>query len=228
MAFLPCYNNATAPIYQGQVMSRKTAKDFFDGEETAPADKNIVKTEEKDGLEEKRMNTNLVQSEVKDNLSDDNNEKEDLINSTDEKTPIDTTTFSNTTTATSSSNNNISYEQYVHQYQQYYAQYYSQYMMIPAQKSADPAYELFTGTLTPSTTNSSIPAAMSFDAGRANRQMTAYFDPTKFQSVLSPEMQAAQRTQKQQQQARLTAKEIEAFKKKKIEKKKSKNRWFYE
>jgi hypothetical protein len=58
--------------------------------------------------------------------------------------------------------------------------------------------------------------------------MTAYFDPNKFQAALSPEMLAAQRAQKEQQQSKLTAKEIEAFKKKRIEKKKAKNRWFYE
>ena len=117
------------------------------------------------------------------------------------------------------------------QYQQYYAQYYAQYYQqqaVAPQIQApvnDPAYEYYTGT---STNNNNTTPTGTFDASRANRQMSAYFDPTKFQSVLSPEMQAAQKAQKEQTQGRLTAKEIEAFKKRKIEKKKTKNRWFYE
>ena len=116
------------------------------------------------------------------------------------------------------------------QYQQYYAQYYPNTTAPAASTStlsdSDPVYDYYSG----STTNSSNHPASStsFESTRSSRQMTAYFDPTKFQAVLSPEMQAAQRTQKEQQQSRLTAKDIEAFKKRKIEKKKGKNRWFYE
>lgn len=125
------------------------------------------------------------------------------------------------------------YNEHYQQYQQYYAQYYNQAMpLLPTISSAsttapapasDPAYEFFT-----TSTTSTIPSTTSYDSTRASRQLTSYFDPTKFHSVLSPEMQALQQIQKNQQQAKLTGKEIEAFRKRKIEKKKAKNKWLYE
>lgn len=120
------------------------------------------------------------------------------------------------------------YTQYMQQYQQYYSQYYPAPAAAPPTSTiaaaSDPVYDYYTGA----TSSSASAPATSFESTRANRQMTAYFDPNKFQAVLSPEMQASQRAQKEQQQAKLTAKDIEAFKKRKIEKKKGKNRWFYE
>lgn len=124
------------------------------------------------------------------------------------------------------------YNEHYQQYQQYYAQYYNQSILLPPHISSasasasttapasDPAYEFFT--------TSTIPSTTSYDSTRASRQLTSYFDPTKFHSVLSPEMQALQQSQKNQQQAKLTGKEIEAFRKRKIEKKKAKNKWLYE
>lgn len=114
------------------------------------------------------------------------------------------------------------YSQYMQQYQQYYASQLSPAASTTQSSLSDPVYDYYTGT-----TETTIPP-VSFESTRANRQMQAYFDPTKFQAVLSPEMQSAQRAQKEQQQAKLTAKDIEKFKKRKIEKKKGKNRWFYE
>lgn len=122
------------------------------------------------------------------------------------------------------------YQMYQQQYQQYYAQYYTQYyqnqpgcnVAAPAPAPInDPIYEHYTAT-------PSIPTSGSFDSSRASRQMSAYFDPNKFHAVLSPDMQAAQQFEKQKQQSRLTAKDIEAFKKRKAELKKKKNQWLYE
>lgn len=206
-----------------QMSSRKTAKDFFESEDTTStldqelSNESVVNSETVPKLKQGKQEEVVVV--VKD--SKEETKSNEILN---EKDTEDSTTASILPA--------VSYEQYVQQYQQYYTQYYSQYMYMPQlqqqSQTVDPAYELFSATGSTTTNSSSIPAAMSFDAGRANRQMSAYFDPTKFHSALSPEMQAFQKSQKQQQQARLSAKEIEAFKKKKIEKKKAKNRWFYE
>lgn len=113
-------------------------------------------------------------------------------------------------------------QQYQQYQQQYYAQYYNQAVLSSTITTTDPAYEFFTSS------NSNNPTTTSYDSTRASRQLTSFFDPTKFHSVLSPEMQALQQSQKHQQQAKLTGKEIEAFKKRKVEKKKAKNKWLYE
>lgn len=129
------------------------------------------------------------------------------------------------------------YQQYYAQYQQAYVQQYQQYIQYysqyggaaqPPSASAaasdptqDPIYAYYAETAA-----ANMPK--SFDSRRAARQMASYFDPSKYSSVLSPEMQAARQYDKQQQQARLTAKEIQAFKKRKQELKKKKNQWFYE
>ena len=192
-------------------MARKTASDFFDNEPV-----NVEKQAETRVKEEK---TETVEStEDKDNLKDVYEKEVELKESVPTVLP--------TSTNQTQEEYMKQYQQYMQQYQQYYAQYYSQYYPQSATtaSTSDPAYEYFTGSSAATTT----PPTISFDATRASRQMSAYFDPTKFQAVLSPEMLAAQRAQKEQQQSKLTAKEIEAFKKKKIEKKKAKNRWFYE
>lgn len=192
-------------------MARKTASDFFDNEPV-----NVEKQAETRVKEEK---TETVEStEDKDNLKDVYEKEVELKESVPTVLP--------TSTNQTQEEYMKQYQQYMQQYQQYYAQYYSQYYPQSASTAgtSDPAYEYFTGSSAATTT----PPTISFDATRASRQMSAYFDPTKFQAVLSPEMLAAQRAQKEQQQSKLTAKEIEAFKKKKIEKKKAKNRWFYE
>ena len=192
-------------------MARKTASDFFDNEPV-----NVEKQAETRVKEEK---TETVEStEDKDNLKD--------VYEKEVEPKESVPTVSPTSTNQTQEEYMKQYQQYMQQYQQYYAQYYSQYYPQSATtaSTSDPAYEYFTGSSAATTT----PPTISFDATRASRQMSAYFDPTKFQAVLSPEMLAAQRAQKEQQQSKLTAKEIEAFKKKKIEKKKAKNRWFYE
>lgn len=204
-------------------MGRKTAKDFFD----EPVVERIVGTEktvldaDSTVIVEEDEKVPVLNKEVEAVLVKANNEK--ITNTTTAK---DTAT-TDTNVTPEQALYQLQYQQYLQQcqqYQQYYSQYYA--ANAPVNTPADPVYELYTGQ--PTTSASSQPPAASFDAGRANRQMAAYFDPTKFQAVLSPEMLAAQQAQKNQQQARLTSKDIEAFKKKKIEKKKGKNRWFYE
>lgn len=209
------------------VMARKTASDFFEKEES-------LKTEEVAVVEEQENN--------KSSAEDKNIKTENIIN---EKEPVEQEEQEvSVPTLVNESHNTLltpeqeaqaqayyaQYAQYMQQYQQYYAQYYPNVSTNSSVNTTanfvDPAYDYYSSSGY-SAASSSNPAA-SFESGRASRQMTAYFDPTKFQAVLSPEMQAAQRAQKEQQQARLTAKDIEAFKKRKIEKKKGKNRWFYE
>lgn len=121
----------------------------------------------------------------------------------------------------------VAYQQYYQQYyqsayMQQYQQYYSQYSGQTGSydPTNDPIYAHYAESAT-----SSIPT---FDQQRAGRQMAYYFDPSKHTAVLSPEMQAARAQEKQQLQARLTSKEIQAFKKKKQELKKKRNQWFYE
>lgn len=187
-------------------MARKTASDFFDKDVNEPliTDNLNVKVDDKE--------VEPVESKVKTK----NTDSEDIEKKVTAAEPQ----------IQSPEEYMKQYQQYMQQYQQYYSQYYNQYYTNnnSAPVAADPAYEYFTG----SSTSTTAPPASSFDASRASRQMSAYFDPTKFQAVLSPEMLAAQRAQKEQQQSKLTAKEIEAFKKKKIEKKKAKNRWLFE
>lgn len=197
-------------------MARKTASDFFDNDEGK------VKEEKNENVkvpsvkkDEKTVDSPKSETSQKEKYS---NEKE-----SSEKEPL-CTTSSQGQSREEYMNQYQQYMQQYQQYQQYYAQYYNQSYTNYSPTTSDPAYEYFTGT----TSATTAPPAASFDASRASRQMAAYFDPTKFQSVLSPEMLAAQRAQKEQQQSKLSAKEIEAFKKKKIEKKKAKNRWFYE
>lgn len=197
-------------------MARKTATDFFsDDESTEEQVKHTGKEKEKQVSSDNNRNT-------------DKDEKQTVV-SVDNTLPVvskDTTATAATTTNTELTPEQVQYMQYYQQYQQQYQQYYAQAQtQVQVQEvQNDPVYELYSSGASSSTT----PAGASFDAGRASRQMAAYFDPTKFNAVLSPEMQAAQQAQKTQQQARLTAKQIEAFKKRKIEKKKGKNRWFYE
>lgn len=197
-------------------MARKTASDFFEEKET---------TEEFNKTDEKEVESQQNETESE-NEAEAKKGKVSEAESESEKSSHGSTTSSKSPVPAQTQEEYMKqYQQYMQQYQQYYAQYYNPYYTsTPGTTSSDPAYEYFTG----STAGITAPPAVSFDASRASRQMAAYFDPTKFQAVLSPEMLAAQRAQKEQQQAKLTAKEIEAFKKKKIEKKKAKNRWFYE
>lgn len=214
-------------------MVRKTASDFFDDKCQEDKLDELSINSEKDVKEAAVESDKEKYSESK---SDCESESKGLVSSSasaaekakvepkneskDDKEPL------NPLTEPSADQQQQQYMQYMMQYQQYYAQYYSQYYsqtQSTTPTTSDPVYELYSNNLT-----APVNPAVSFDATRANKQMTAYFDPNKFQSVLSPEMQAAQKAAKEQQQARLTAKEIEAFKKKKIEKKKAKNRWFYE
>lgn len=205
-------------------MARKTASDFFDSHETDIVEKVEAKikneTKSKD-KPEKNDHKELYEQKEKIKQTD----SEEPLEPANKETSETTVNGSNSPSASDVNGHQEQYMQYMMQYQQYYAQYYSQYYAQPSNPVvSDPAYEYYTNT----TAATSAAPSVSFDATRANNQMNAYFDPNKFQTVLSPEMQAAQRTLKEQQQSRLTAKEIEAFKKKKIEKKKAKNRWFYE
>ncbi len=219
-------------IYRGSwPMARKTASDFFDSAETK--DKLKLDSETKTSTDEAKVKNDLFKSEEDHNLIE-NSELGSEQESEDSKEPLEpvatdiaTTEANSDTTAKANVTDdaNQQYMQYMMQYQQYFTQYYSQYYPQPQPSmpaTSDPAYEFYTNTTGP------VAPAASFESTRANKQMNAYFDPNKFQAVLSPEMQAAQRAVKEQQQARLSAKEIEAFKKKKVEKKKAKNRWFYE
>ena len=214
-----CYNNLLQGIVTSENyrMARKTASDFFDKDASEPVVTENVTEDEKEVEPVKSS----VDSEVKD-FDSENSEKEGETGPS-----VNSAVASGEPQAQSQEEYMKQYQQYMQQYQQYYSQYYNQYYTnnsasVPV--ASDPAYEYFTGTSSATT----APPATSFDASRASRQMSAYFDPTKFQAVLSPEMLAAQRAQKEQQQSKLTAKEIEAFKKKKIEKKKAKNRWLFE
>lgn len=210
------------------VMARKTASDFFEKEES-------LKTEEVAVVEEQENNKSSAEEETI--------KTENIINEKEPEEQEESVESVQPTLVNESHNTLLTpeqeaqaqayyaqYAQYMQQYQQYYAQYYPNVSTNSSVNTTanfvDPAYDYYSSSGY-SAAISSNPAA-SFESGRASRQMTAYFDPTKFQAVLSPEMQAAQRAQKEQQQARLTAKDIEAFKKRKIEKKKGKNRWFYE
>ena len=227
----------TKAVFQGYnqlVMARKTASDFFEIEES-------LKTEEVAVVDEQENNS----SKFEDESIKAENEKE-LVEPEEQEVSVESVHPVQPITNTDSHSHNTpltpeqeaqaqayyaQYAQYMQQYQQYYAQYYpnlsanSSVNTTATANTSDPVYDFYSGS--GYSASSSNPAA-SFESGRASRQMTAYFDPTKFQAVLSPEMLAAQRAQKEQQQARLTAKDIEAFKKRKIEKKKGKNRWFYE
>ena len=209
------------------IMARKTASDFFEKEES-------LKTEKVAVVEEQENNKSSVEDE---NIKSENSNNEKEPEEQEESVQPTLVTESHNTLLTPEQEAQAQayyaqYAQYMQQYQQYYAQYYpnvstnSSVTTVNSANFVDPAYDYYSSSGY-SAASSSNPAA-SFESGRASRQMTAYFDPTKFQAVLSPEMQAAQRAQKEQQQARLTAKDIEAFKKRKIEKKKGKNRWFYE
>lgn len=195
-------------------MARKTASDFFDKAEQEDKKVSSVKEESKDHDKKETVKEKETFKEKE------SNDKTELFKTEDEKS-ISAPSVPSTLTQEEYMKQ---YQQYMHQYQQYYAHYYSQNYTSAVSTASDPAYEYFSGSSAATT----APPAVSFDASRASRQMSAYFDPTKFQTVLSPEMLAAQRAQKEQQQSKLTTKEIEAFKKKKIEKKKAKNRWFYE
>lgn len=203
-------------------MARKTASDFFDQNDTS-----LVEEKQQDitPFTEDENEVNSVPSEQSEVKKDDCEKESD--SEQDDKETISSEIIAPTVTPSAPQSQSQEeymkqYQQYIQQYQQYYAQYYCTNNSVPV--ASDPAYEYFTGT----SAGTVPPPAASFDASRASRQMTAYFDPNKFQAALSPEMLAAQRAQKEQQQSKLTAKEIEAFKKKRIEKKKAKNRWFYE
>jgi hypothetical protein len=197
-------------------MTRKTATDFFSDDEST--EEQVKHTGKEKQEKEKQVGSDK-------NKNTDKDEKQTVVSVDNTVVSKDTTTTAAATT-TELTPEQVQYMQYYQQYQQQYQQYYAQAQTQTQVQEVqnDPVYELYSSGASSSTT----PAGASFDAGRASRQMAAYFDPTKFNAVLSPEMQAAQQAQKTQQQARLTAKQIEAFKKRKIEKKKGKNRWFYE
>ena len=202
-------------------MARKTASDFFDSGTTEPTNKTLEIKQKKD----KEEASENLKSENKNVDHITNKSADSPITSNDEKDQI--SLVSNTTNLAQYPSFTPEQQAYYVQYAQYmqqYQQYYAHNAAVPVPPVPDPVYDYYAGNIASSASATST----SFESSRASRQMTAYFDPTKFQTVLSPEMQAAQRAQKEQQQSRLTAKDIEAFKKRKIEKKKGKNRWLYE